>query len=136
VRRRDQDPGALAWLLAFVSLLLPWIAAVIGIFGIWRIARGDWDGWWYVAAAGSMLVADVLIDFVWASRLATDQSELNQGPAQFIGRVVTLEEAIVHGRGKARIGDTVWAVEGPDVPAGAQVRVTVAQGSVLKVERV
>ena len=49
-------------------------------------------------------------------------------------RTVTLEEAIAHGRGKARIGDTVWVVEGPDAPAGAQVRVSAARGTVLVVE--
>ena len=89
-----------------------------------------------MAAAGLMLIADVLIDLVWASPavLATDQPDLNQRAAQLVGRVVVLEEAIVHGRGKARIGDTVWAVEGADAPAGAQVRVTEARGTVLRVE--
>jgi hypothetical protein len=136
VRRRDPDPGPFAWLLAFLSLLLPWSAAASAIFGIWRIARGEWSGWWYVAAAALMLIADVLIDFVWAGPkvLATDQPDLNRRPNQLVGRLVTLEEAIAHGRGKARIGDTVWVVEGPDAPAGAQVRVSAARGTVLVVE--
>src|SRR5262249_33540905 len=138
VLRRDQDPGLPAWLLAFTSLLLPWLAACVGLIGIWRIARSDPDGWWYLAAAGLMLIADALIDFVWSRQaaLATDQPDLNQRPAQLIGRVVPLEEAIVHGRGKARIGDTVWAVEGRDARAGTQVRVVAAQGAVLHVEPV
>jgi membrane protein implicated in regulation of membrane protease activity len=45
-----------------------------------------------------------------------------------------VEEPIVHGRGKVRIGDTLWMAEGPDAPAGAEVRVTAAQGAVLRVE--
>jgi membrane protein implicated in regulation of membrane protease activity len=137
VWRRDQDPGPFAWLAAFVSLLLPWAAAAVAIVGIWRISRGEKDGWWFVAAAGIMLIADVVIDFLWASRSAavTDQPDLNRRLAQHVGRVVVLEEAIVHGRGKARIGDTLWAVEGPEAPAGAHVRVTAAHGAVLVVER-
>jgi membrane protein implicated in regulation of membrane protease activity len=137
LRQRDQDPGPFAWLLAFISLLLPWAAAALAIFGIWRVARGEWHGWWYVAAAGLMLIADLLIDFVWASPkvLATDQPDLNRRPIQLVGRIVTLEEAIVHGRGKARIDDTVWVVEGPDAPEGAAMRVTAARGPVLQVER-
>jgi inner membrane protein len=136
VRRRDEDPGLFAWLLAFISLLLPWSAAVVAAFGVWRIARSDWDGWWFIAAAGLMLIADVLIDFVWAgpAMLVTDQPDLNRRAAQLVGRVVALEEAIDHGRGKARIDDTVWAVEGPDAPVGVQVRVTAALGAVLRVE--
>lgn len=137
MRPRDQDPGPLAWLLAFVSLLLPWLAACVGLIGIWLIARSEPDGWRYLAAACLMLVADALIDFVWAKAAgpATDQPHLNRRSAQLVSRVVVLEEAIVHGRGKARVDDTVWVVEGPDAPAGTQMRITAAQGAVLRVER-
>jgi inner membrane protein len=138
VRRRDQDPGPFAWLLAFISLLLPWAAAVVGVVGIWRIANGEPGGWWYLAAAGLMLIADVLLDLVWAhpAVLPTDQPDLNQRATQLVGRVVVLDEPIVAGRGRARLGDTVWVVEGPDAPASTEMRVTAAQGAVLRVERV
>lgn len=137
VQRPDQGPGALAWLVAFISLVLPWAAALVAAFGLWEIARGTWSGLWYVAAAGVMLIADILIDFVWAhpSVLKTDQPDLNRRPEQLVGRVVPLEEPIAHGRGMVRIGDTLWVVEGSDAPAGAKVRVTAAQGSVLQVEK-
>ncbi len=48
--------------------------------------------------------------------------------------IVRVEEAIEHGRGKVRVGDTLWTAEGPDAPAGAQVRVASAQGTLLRVE--
>ena len=115
--------------------MLPWAAAVLALFGIWEVARGESAGWWYVAAAGVLLVADILIDFVWASVLKTDQPDLNRRSVQLVGRVGVVEEAIAHGRGRVRIGDTLWLVEGPDAPAGAQVRVKAAQGAVLQVER-
>ena len=121
--------------MAFISLVLPWAAAVLALFGLWEVARGEWAGWWYVAAAGVLLIADILIDFVWASVLKTDQPDLNRRSVQLVGRVGVVEEAIAHGRGRVRIGDTLWLVEGPDAPAGAQVRVTAAEGAVLQVER-
>lgn len=132
----EQGPGAFTWLLAFISLVLPWAAAVLAVFGMWQVAGGERVGWWYVAGAGAMLIADILIDFVWAhpSVLKTDQPDLNRRSAQLVGRVVVIEEAIAHGRGKARLGDTLWVVEGPDAPAGVEMRVTAAQGAVLKVE--
>jgi membrane protein implicated in regulation of membrane protease activity len=34
-----------------------------------------------------------------------------------------------------RVGDTLWPVEGPDTPVGAEVKVTAAKGTVLVVER-
>jgi inner membrane protein len=137
VQRPSEDPGAFAWLLAFISQLLPWFAACAGLIGLWRIATSNPGGWWYLAAAGLMLIVDVLIDLVWARQtvLATDQPDLNRRAAQLVGRVVALEEALVHGRGKACVGDTVWMVEGPDAPAGAKMRIVGAEGAVLRVER-
>jgi membrane protein implicated in regulation of membrane protease activity len=116
---------------------LPWVAAVLALAGLWQVAHGTSDGWWYVATAGLLLVADIAIDFIWAhpSVIPTDQPDLNLRASQLVGRVVLLEEAIEHGRGKARVGDTLWTVEGPDAPVGAQVRITAAHGTVLKVER-
>lgn len=138
MQRHDQGPSAFAWLLAFISLLLPWVAAVLAVFGLWQVARSEPGGWWYVATGGILLIADILIDFVWASPsvLKTDQPDLNRRSAQFVGRVVVVEEAIANGRGKVRIGDTLWMAEGPDAPAGADVRITAARGAALEVERV
>ena len=137
MQRHDQGPSAFAWLVAFISLVLPWAAAVLALFGLWQLASSEPVGWWYLAAAGALLITDILVDFVWAhpSVLKTDQPDLNRRPDQLVGRVVVVEEAIAHGRGKVRIGDTLWIVEGSDMPAGTEVRVTATQGAILRVER-
>ncbi len=137
MHKHDQGPGAFAWLVAFVSLVLPWAAAVLALAGFWQVAQGERGGWWYVAAAGALLIADILIDFVWAhsSALETDQPDLNRRPDQLVGRVAVVEEPIVHGRGRVRLDDTLWMADGPDAPAGAEMRVTAARGAVLRVER-
>lgn len=133
----DRGPSAFVWSVAFISLVLPWAAAILALAGFWQVARGDSAGWWYVSAAGALLIADILIDFVWAhpSVLKSDQPDLNRRGAQFVGLTVCVEEAIEHGRGKVRVGDTLWTAEGPDAPAGAEVRITAAQGTLLQVER-
>ena len=59
---------------------------------------------------------------------------LNQRSAQYVGQICVLTEAIQQGYGKARVGDGVWKVRGPDLPAGAQVRVVSAEGALLVVE--
>ena len=46
-----------------------------------------------------------------------------------------VEQAIQNGRGKVRVGDTLWQAEGMDAPAGARVKVTATNGNVLVVER-
>jgi membrane protein implicated in regulation of membrane protease activity len=64
----------------------------------------------------------------------SDQPLLNQRAAQYVGREAALSEAIANGRGKIRLGDGYWTVRGPELPAGARVRVIAADGAVLVVE--
>ncbi len=66
----------------------------------------------------------------------SDQPHLNRRAEQLIGRYYNLETAIVNGRGKARIGDSLWLVEGPDLPVGSTIKVTAVDGSTLKVKAV
>jgi hypothetical protein len=44
-------------------------------------------------------------------------------------------EAIEGGRGRVRVGETLWQVEGPDLPCGTEVKVAAAKATVLLVER-
>ncbi|HSR80429.1 MAG TPA: NfeD family protein, partial [Hyphomicrobiaceae bacterium] len=63
----------------------------------------------------------------------SDLPDLNERALQYVGRSLVVEEAIENGRGKVRVGDSVWQAEGPDVPAGSRVKVTGARGTVLVV---
>ena len=64
----------------------------------------------------------------------SDQPTLNRRGEQYVGRVFTLSEAIVNGTGKIHVDDTMWKVEGADLPEGTQVRVTGVDGTLLTVE--
>jgi inner membrane protein len=66
----------------------------------------------------------------------SDRPNLNQRGAQYIGQEFTLVEALRGGSGKVTVADTVWMVRGSDAPAGARVRVTGVDGTILKVEAV
>lgn len=54
---------------------------------------------------------------------------------KYIGQVVVLEQAIQNGLGQIRLGNREWVVRGPNLPAGAKVRVTGVDGTVLLVDR-
>jgi membrane protein implicated in regulation of membrane protease activity len=70
----------------------------------------------------------------WAPQsMKTDVPDLNIRGHQYVGRTVTVEEAISNGRGKVRVGDTLWTAEGPDTPSGTKVKVTGVNGTVLVV---
>jgi inner membrane protein len=59
---------------------------------------------------------------------------LNQRTTALIGRVATLDQPIVAGEGRVRFDDAIWAAKGPDLPAGAKVKVVAVAGKVLSVE--
>jgi membrane protein implicated in regulation of membrane protease activity len=54
---------------------------------------------------------------------------------RFIGQVVTLPDGISDGSGRVKLGVRQWHLRGPNVPAGARVRVTGVDGSILIVDR-
>lgn len=61
-------------------------------------------------------------------------ARLNRRGEQSIGQHYVLAEAIVNGRGRARVGDTLWTVSGPDLPVGATVEVVSVEGNTLMVK--
>lgn len=66
----------------------------------------------------------------------SDQPALNRRTQQLIGKVLSLETAIVRGTGRVQIADAYWTVAGPDLPAGTSVRIVDADGLTLIVEQV
>jgi membrane protein implicated in regulation of membrane protease activity len=63
------------------------------------------------------------------------QPFLNRRADSFVGRAFTLEKPIIDGNGTVRIGDTIWQVRGPDLPAGSRITVTGADGATLVVAK-
>ena len=67
-----------------------------------------------------------------------DHPTLNRRAAQYVGQVFVLEEATKLGRGRVRVGDSMWRVQLSDssaeLPGGARVTVTGVDGATLRVE--
>jgi membrane protein implicated in regulation of membrane protease activity len=63
-------------------------------------------------------------------------STLNRRGDQQIGRIFTLDTPITTGIGKVRIDDSVWRVRCPNLPAGAQIKITGIDGVILIAEAV
>lgn len=51
-----------------------------------------------------------------------------------VGKTIVLDAPILNGRGRVKVGDGSWTVTGPDMVAGARVRVTAVNGTELAVE--
>jgi hypothetical protein len=82
-------------------------------------------------------VVSVVAWRAWRNRhpVTSDQPNLNERANQYVGRVYSLDAAIVNGAGKVRVGDSVWKVVGEDLPVGTQVKVVGVDGMALRVER-
>jgi membrane protein implicated in regulation of membrane protease activity len=65
----------------------------------------------------------------------SDHPQLNRRGEAYVGRVLTLDAPIENGVGWVRVDDSRWKVVGEDMAQGTRVRVTDADGPVLKVER-
>ena len=61
----------------------------------------------------------------------SDQPALNRRAAQLIGQIVPLVSPIERGTGRVQIADAYWTVSGPELPAGASVRIVGADGMTL-----
>jgi membrane protein implicated in regulation of membrane protease activity len=63
-----------------------------------------------------------------------NESNLNARGDAMVGKTFFLDQPILGGRGRAQLGDGSWTVTGPDMAAGAKVRVAAVDGTELKVE--
>jgi membrane protein implicated in regulation of membrane protease activity len=137
--------GAWNWLILAVVLLILetvipgvhflWFGIAAAFIGALALATGvAWQGQVVAFIALSVLVLFWVKRFVRPDVAISDLPDLNVRGQQYVGRAVVVEQAIEYGRGKVRVGDTLWAAEGPDVPVGTRVTVTGTRGTVLVVE--
>jgi len=64
----------------------------------------------------------------------TADSTLNARGEALVGKVFVLDQPILAGRGRIKLGDGSWSVTGPDMVAGAKIRVAAVSGTELRVE--
>lgn len=131
----------LAVLLFALETVVPgvhfvWFGVAAILVGLLALAIGFAWQWQLIAFAVIAVAAVFLVRrYARPDNALSDLPDLNIRGAQYIGRTVTVEEAIRGGRGRVRVGDTLWQAEGEDVAAGERVRVKSANGTVLVVER-
>ncbi len=137
-----------------------WLAAGVALAALEVVAPGAVLIWFGVAALVTgltCLFADISINqqFLlfsilsiamtvsfkfWQRRrpedVPTDDSgtKLNQPGSQYLGQEFSLATDIQNGHGRIKVADTSWRCSGPDLPAGARVRVVAVESGTLKVE--
>ena len=133
------------WLLAATALGIAELL-VPGVFLIWLAAAAAVTGFvtliFGIPLAFQFAVFALLsLGMVWYGRrwyhnnpVESSDPLLNDRAARLVGETLVLVTPIENGRGRVRVGDSVWSCKGPDAEEGARVRVIGAEGSCLKVE--
>lgn len=116
-------------------LLWSGVAAIITGLLVWLLPFGwEWQG--VLFALMTLLAA-----WLWwrwlAKRVASQPQsapQLNQRGLQLVGKVFTLDNALINGRGHMRVGDSSWPVLAEtDLPAGTRVEVVAVEGITLRI---
>lgn len=151
IARIATELGPWAWwvlgiVLLILEVLMPgvflvWIGVAAIITGalsllLWEVGWWIWQVQWLVFAALSIAAVLVGRRLVLSNAKRTDEPFLNQRAQSLVGRTATLEQPILEGRGRIRLDDTMWSVQGPDLPAGTRVRVVASSGRDLTIEPV
>ena len=84
-----------------------------------------------VAAASAVVLRPFLKRL---QHIDAGDSRLNVRAGAMVGRTLVLDEPILRGRGRVKLGDGSWSVTGPDMAAGTRVRVAAVDGAELRVE--
>jgi membrane protein implicated in regulation of membrane protease activity len=132
----------LAAILFALELLAPgiflmWFGVAAGATGL-IVFRYDISWQWQLIWFCGLSLATVLFAAKYLRKhpLRSDRPLLNERATQLIGQSFDLIDPIVNGRGSIKAGDTIWRVEGPELPRGARIKVVGADGTLLKVEPV
>ncbi|MDB5511755.1 MAG: hypothetical protein JWR08_1238 [Enterovirga sp.] len=135
----------------------PWTWLILGLvlFGLEMVAPGVFLLWLGIAALLTGLIGYAL-DLSWQAAFVVfallalasvlvgralmhrsgpaAPGDLNRRGEALIGRTFVLDQPMVSGEGRIRVDDSVWRVLGPDLPAGAAVRVVRLDGATLVVD--
>ena len=113
-----------------------WLGIAAGVVGavVFFAPYLDWKFQFTLFAVLSVVSIVVSRRYLKRRPMETDHPNLNRRGAQYVGRDLILDAALSGGQGRLRVDDTTWRVEGPDLPAGAKVRVTAVNGATLKIE--
>lgn len=129
-------PGVNLLWFGLAAMIIGAVAIAFADFSPEAAALFTWQ--WQLVAFALLAIATVFFVRRYASSAAgpSDEPGLNTRALRYVGRVFTVAEPIVDGRGKVRVGDGLWLAEGPDMPAGTRVKVVGVSATVLIVESV
>ncbi len=82
----------------------------------------------------SLIIAFSARRFLRDKPIESSDPLMNRRGARLVGETAVVVQAIEHGSGRVRLGDSEWIAHGPTIAVGERVRVSGSEGTVLLVE--
>ena len=133
-----------------------WLTLGLVLAGLEMLVPGVYLIWLGMAAIITGVMTMVLdlsfpmqvIDFVFLSLIIAFSAKrilgerpiessdplMNRRGARLVGETALVVQAIEHGSGRVKVGDSEWIAHGPNVAAGERVRISGTDGAILLVE--
>ena len=128
--------AAILFVLELISpgIFFMWFGVAAAVTGL-IVFRYDLSWQWQLVSFAVLSLITVLLAnrYLRQNPLESERPLLNERAVQLVGQSFELLDPIVDGRGSIKTGDTIWRVEGPELPKGARIIVVGADGTVLKV---
>ncbi|MGI8852250.1 MAG: NfeD family protein [Methyloceanibacter sp.] len=128
--------AAILFVLELISpgIFFMWFGVAAAITGL-IVFRYDMSWQWQLVSFAVLSLITVLLAnrYLRQNPLESERPLLNERAVQLVGQSFELLDPIVDGRGSIKTGDTIWRVEGPELPVGARIKVVGADGTLLKV---
>ena len=119
-----------------VYLLWIGLASVVTGVAAWLMPDLGFEGHGLIFAALSGVSVFLGNRYVYKTDEELAEPTVNTHGQNHIGRIYSVVEDFVNGRGAVSVRDSRWLAEGPDAKTGDKVRVTSVEGTVLMVEAV
>jgi membrane protein implicated in regulation of membrane protease activity len=135
------------WLWLTLGLVLAGLEMLVpGVYLIWLAVAAIVTG--VLTLAFDVSLPLQIVDFVFLSLIIAFSAKrflgerpiessdplMNRRGARLVGDIAVVVQAIEHGSGRVKLGDSEWIAHGPNVAAGERVRVSGSDGTILLVE--
>ena len=143
----DWFTGNAHWVWLTLGLVLAGLEMLVpGVYLIWLALAAIITG--VLTYTLDLSMPAQVIDFVFLSLIVAFSARrflrdrpiessdplMNRRGARMVGQTALVVQAIEHGSGRVKLGDSEWIARGPNVAAGERVRISGSEGAILLVE--
>lgn len=123
--------------MAIPGVIFLWLAIAGAIVGavVFIMPSISWEVQVIIFSVLGVISVFIGRNYLKNNPISSEDEQLNDRGARYIGHKYKLERAMINGEGKVRIGDSLWLVRGDfEADVGITVKVVSADGVILIVE--